>query len=111
MAAALALCVLAFAAGAGAQAVASKFKVATTFTVIADMAQNVAGDTAEVVSITRPGPKSWLNELYLWPIANAQCTPHLVPAPGAQYHRHAAAVDPDGHAGGGRRPAGQLPVE
>nr|WP_240514070.1 metal ABC transporter substrate-binding protein [Amylibacter kogurei] len=32
-----------------------QFKVVTTFTVIADMAQNVAGDAAEVVSITRPG--------------------------------------------------------
>ncbi|KIT16813.1 metal ABC transporter substrate-binding protein [Jannaschia aquimarina] len=32
-----------------------RFKVATTFTVIADMARNVAGDAAEVVSITRPG--------------------------------------------------------
>lgn len=32
-----------------------KFKVVTTFTVIADMARNVAGDTAEVVSVTRPG--------------------------------------------------------
>ena len=32
-----------------------KFKVATTFTVIADMARNVAGDAAEVVSITPPG--------------------------------------------------------
>ena len=31
------------------------FKVVTTFTVIADMAQNVAGDAAEVVSITKPG--------------------------------------------------------
>lgn len=31
------------------------FKVVTTFTVLADMAQNVAGDTAEVVSITKPG--------------------------------------------------------
>ncbi|MEZ5721462.1 MAG: metal ABC transporter substrate-binding protein [Paracoccaceae bacterium] len=30
-------------------------KVVTTFTVIADMARNVAGDTAEVVSITKPG--------------------------------------------------------
>jgi len=29
--------------------------VATTFTVLADMAQNVAGDAADVVSITRPG--------------------------------------------------------
>lgn len=32
-----------------------KFKVVTTFTVIADMAQNIAGDKAEVVSITKPG--------------------------------------------------------
>ncbi|WP_126974739.1 metal ABC transporter substrate-binding protein [Frigidibacter oleivorans] len=30
-------------------------KVVTTFTVIADMARNVAGDEAEVVSITKPG--------------------------------------------------------
>ncbi|WP_240643450.1 metal ABC transporter substrate-binding protein [Paracoccus siganidrum] len=30
-------------------------KVVTTFTVLADMAQNVAGDAAEVVSITKPG--------------------------------------------------------
>lgn len=32
-----------------------KMKVATTFTVIADMAANVAGDKADVVSITKPG--------------------------------------------------------
>ena len=32
-----------------------KFKAVTTFTVIADMAQNVAGDAAIVESITRPG--------------------------------------------------------
>lgn len=32
-----------------------KLKVATTFTVIADMARNVAGDSAEIVSITKPG--------------------------------------------------------
>lgn len=32
-----------------------KLKVLTTFTVIADMASNVAGDVAEVESITRPG--------------------------------------------------------
>ncbi len=31
------------------------FKVVTTFTVIADMARNVAGDVAVVESITRPG--------------------------------------------------------
>lgn len=32
-----------------------RMKVVTTFTVLADMAQQVAGDAAEVVSITRPG--------------------------------------------------------
>jgi len=49
--AATALSVLA-ATGAWAE---DKFKAATTFTVIADMARNVAGDAAEVVSITKPG--------------------------------------------------------
>ena len=34
---------------------ADKLKVITTFTVIADMARNVAGDAATVVSITKPG--------------------------------------------------------
>ncbi|OON41103.1 iron ABC transporter substrate-binding protein [Izhakiella australiensis] len=34
---------------------ADKFKVVTTFTVIADMAKNVAGDAADVSSITKPG--------------------------------------------------------
>lgn len=34
---------------------AEKFKVVTTFTVIADMARNVAGDAAIVESITKPG--------------------------------------------------------
>jgi manganese/iron transport system substrate-binding protein len=32
-----------------------KFKAVTSFTIIADMAKNVAGDAAEVVSITKPG--------------------------------------------------------
>jgi manganese/iron transport system substrate-binding protein len=32
-----------------------KFRVVTTFTVIQDIAQNVAGEAAEVVSITKPG--------------------------------------------------------
>ncbi|WP_424967671.1 MULTISPECIES: metal ABC transporter substrate-binding protein [unclassified Dinoroseobacter] len=36
-------------------AMADKLKAVTTFTVIADMAQNVAGEAAEVVSITKPG--------------------------------------------------------
>ena len=35
--------------------IAEEFKVVTTFTVIADMARNVAGDVAVVESITRPG--------------------------------------------------------
>ncbi|WP_237448821.1 metal ABC transporter substrate-binding protein [Pantoea sp. Seng] len=43
----LAMSTLAFAA--------DKLKVVTTFTVIADMAKNVAGDAAEVTSITKPG--------------------------------------------------------
>lgn len=33
----------------------SKLRVTTTFTVIADMAKNVAGDAATIVSITKPG--------------------------------------------------------
>ncbi len=36
-------------------ALADEFKVVTTFTVIADMARNVAGDHATVVSVTKPG--------------------------------------------------------
>lgn len=36
-------------------AAAEKLKAVTTFTVIADMARNVAGDAAEVESITKPG--------------------------------------------------------
>ena len=32
-----------------------KLKVATTFTILADMARNVAGDRVEIVSITKPG--------------------------------------------------------
>ena len=32
-----------------------RLKAVTTFTIIADMAQNVAGDAADVVSITKPG--------------------------------------------------------
>ncbi|TXR54811.1 metal ABC transporter substrate-binding protein [Reinekea thalattae] len=34
---------------------ADKLKVVTTFTIIQDMAQNVAGDAADVVSVTRAG--------------------------------------------------------
>lgn len=39
----------------GSAQAAEKFKAVTTFTVIADMAQNVAGDAAIVTSITKPG--------------------------------------------------------
>jgi len=38
-----------------ASASADRLKVVTTFTVLADMASNVAGDAAEVVSLTKPG--------------------------------------------------------
>jgi len=38
-----------------AVAAQDKMKVVTTFTVLADMAANVAGDAAEVVSVTKPG--------------------------------------------------------
>ena len=41
--------------GAASPAVADKFKAVTTFTVIADMARNVAGDMAIVESITKAG--------------------------------------------------------
>ena len=41
--------------GAPPALASDKLKVVTTFTVIADMAQNVAGDAAEVVSVTKPG--------------------------------------------------------
>jgi manganese/iron transport system substrate-binding protein len=49
---------LALAAGfliAGPAVAQQKFKAVTTFTVIADIARNVAGDAAEVESITKPG--------------------------------------------------------
>ncbi|NIF33536.1 metal ABC transporter substrate-binding protein [Enterobacter sp. Cy-643] len=39
----------------GATQAQAKFKAITTFTIIADMAQNVAGDAADVESITKPG--------------------------------------------------------
>lgn len=53
---ALAIAVIATAVSlAPAARAADKLKIVTTFTVIADMAANVAGDHAEVVSITRPG--------------------------------------------------------
>ncbi|MDO6456326.1 metal ABC transporter substrate-binding protein [Celeribacter halophilus] len=39
----------------GAAQADDKMKVVTTFTVLADMARHVAGDAAEVVSVTKPG--------------------------------------------------------
>ncbi len=55
------LAVLGLAALSGPPAMADdaadggRMKVVTTFTVLADMARNVAGDAADVVSITKPG--------------------------------------------------------
>lgn len=46
---------LALMSAGGALAQDDRFKAVTTFTVIADMARNVAGDAAIVESITRPG--------------------------------------------------------
>lgn len=50
--AALAGALLALHAGSAS---AERLKVVTTFTVIADMARNVAGDAADVASVTKPG--------------------------------------------------------
>jgi manganese/iron transport system substrate-binding protein len=49
--------VVSFASAASAEPAPAggTFKVVTTFTVLQDIAQNVAGDKAEVVSITKPG--------------------------------------------------------
>jgi len=47
------VCMIALSASAALSA--ERLKVVTTFTVLADMAQNVAGDSADVVSITKPG--------------------------------------------------------
>ena len=44
-----------FATHGGFVSAGEKMKVVTTFTVLADMAANVAGEAAEVVSITKPG--------------------------------------------------------
>ncbi|MBT3446094.1 metal ABC transporter substrate-binding protein [bacterium] len=45
-----------FAMGSDKSVVAEeKFKVVTTFTIFADMASNIAGDKAVIVSITKPG--------------------------------------------------------
>ena len=50
------LCCLVFCTSMTSPAFAQdRLKVVTTFTVLADMAANVAGDAADVVSITKPG--------------------------------------------------------
>ncbi|MCW8842276.1 MAG: metal ABC transporter substrate-binding protein [Rhodobacteraceae bacterium] len=49
------VCTIALVPFTGAAIADGKMKVVTTFTVLADMAANVAGDAAEVVSITKPG--------------------------------------------------------
>mgnify|MGYP003671266815 FL=1 len=49
------LCAVLVSALAFSSPASAKMKVVTTFTVLADMAANVAGDAAEVVSITKPG--------------------------------------------------------
>ncbi|WP_026226774.1 metal ABC transporter substrate-binding protein [Hoeflea sp. 108] len=50
----LALAAIAMLGFSATEGMAEKMKVATTFTVIADIARNVAGDAAEVESITKP---------------------------------------------------------
>lgn len=47
-----------------AMAMAEPFKVVTTFTVIQDIAQNVAGDKATVESITKPGAEILIINLH-----------------------------------------------
>jgi manganese/iron transport system substrate-binding protein len=65
---------VALAGGINGGHAAGRLKVVTTFTIIADMARNVAGDAADVVSITKPGAE----------IHNYQPTPgDLVRAQGA----------------------------
>lgn len=58
---AMVLTLLAFLPGA-LHAEGERLKVLTTFTILADMARNVAGDAADVVSITKPGAEIHLYE-------------------------------------------------
>ena len=55
MIARLAPAIAAFILAASPVAAQDRLKAVTTFTVLADMAQNVAGDVADVVSVTKPG--------------------------------------------------------
>ncbi|MGO4840000.1 zinc ABC transporter substrate-binding protein, partial [Rhizobiaceae sp. 2RAB30] len=65
---------LALAGCSGEASKSEKLKVVTTFTIIADMARNVAGDAADVESITKPNAE----------IHNYQPTPgDLIRAQGA----------------------------
>ncbi len=47
--------IIAISSGLTAQVALAKFKVVTTFTIIQDIAKNVAGEAADVVSITKAG--------------------------------------------------------
>lgn len=70
----LALCFSVATLSALPAAAQERLKAVTTFTIIADMAQNVAGEAADVVSITKPGAE----------IHNYQPTPgDLIAAQGA----------------------------
>ena len=93
LAAAAALAAIALAPGTSSAQ--EKFKAVTTFTVIADMAKNVAGDAAVVESITKPGAEIHNYQptprdiLKAPPTANPQATANstatglLRPAPGS----------------------------
>ena len=70
----LALALAAMAVGPVSAMAQDRIKAVTSFTILADMARNVAGDVADVVSITKPGAE----------IHNYQPTPgDLVAAQGA----------------------------
>lgn len=69
--AALLAAVLAIAGPPGASA-AEKKRVVTTFTILEDMARNVAGDAAEVSSITKPGSEIHEYEVTPHDIVKAQ---------------------------------------
>ena len=69
------------ACGSAPAAAQGKFKAVTTFTVIADIARNVAGDVAVVESITKPGAE----------IHNYQPTPRAQPMQQAMQRPQAAA--------------------
>ena len=55
LAATIGIATLGAGAGAGTAAAQAPKRIVATFTVLADMAQNVAGEAALVESLTRPG--------------------------------------------------------